>query len=154
MELWPSDIIWDVRNISSSVLLVLLIAAVGASAQDAFRVKVPDLKGKETKAVLSFNDIDKAIEIRMPKHEPVNIPYAAIETCSYQFTHERTAALTEAKVHWLEIDYHEGDAHKEIVVRMNVHNRIRILDALKEHTGIDAAIEGNADKRHRGMFSH
>jgi hypothetical protein len=30
---------------------------------------------------------------------------------------------------------------------MDKHNYLRILDALKAHTGIDAEILGNADKR-------
>ena len=136
------------KTIPSIFLSLLLLSAISATAQTAFRVKVPDLKGKETKAVLMFNDIGKTIQISPAKHVPVIIPYANIDKCSYQYTHERTAALTEAKVHWLEIDYHEGDAHKEIVVRMTPHNRIKILDALKAHTGIDAEVEGNADKRH------
>lgn len=145
----PSDIISGVKTISSAVLPFILFAAIGASGQSSFRVKVPDLKGKEAKAVLTFNDADNSIEIRPTKHVPVIIPYADIDRCAYQYTHERTAALTEAKVHWLEIDYHEGGEHKEIVVRMEKSNRIKILDELKRHTGIDAEIEGNADKRHR-----
>jgi len=135
-----------VKTISSVLLSFTLLTAIG-TAETAFRVEVPDLKGKEAKAILMFDDVTKSIEIRPTKHVPVVIPYANIEKCSYQYTHERTAALTEAKVHWLEIDYHEGDAHKEIVVRMSNSNRIKILDALKRYTGIDAEIEGNADKR-------
>lgn len=132
----------------ASLLLSFALLSTFAAAEIAYRVKVPDLKGKETKALLMFDDATKSIEIRPAKHVPVIIPYADIDKCSYQYTHERTAALTEAKVHWLEIDYHEGDAHKEIVVRMENSNRIKILDALKAHTGIDAEVEGNADKRH------
>jgi hypothetical protein len=131
------------------VLCCVLLTALGAVADASFRVKVPDLTGKETRAVLTFNDLDKRVEIRAAKHVPVIIPYANIEKASYQFTHERTVALTEGKAHWLEIDYHDGDAHKEIVVRMSSSTRIKILDALKSHVGIDADIEGNADKRHR-----
>jgi hypothetical protein len=131
------------------VLCCVLFTALGAVADASFRVKVPDLTGKETRAVLTFNDLDKKVEIRAAKHVPVIIPYANIEKASYQYTHERTVALTEGKAHWLEIDYHEGDAHKEIVVRMSSSTRIKILDALKSHVGIDADIEGNADKRHR-----
>lgn len=139
---------WTVKTIQWIVLSCVLLTASGAVADASFRVKVPDLTGKETRAVLTFDDLDKKIEIRTAKHQPVIIPYANIEKASYQYTHERTAALTEAKVHWLEIDYHEGDAHKEIVVRMSSNNRIKILDALKSHAGIDAQIQGNADKRH------
>jgi hypothetical protein len=138
-----------VKTIPSLLLSLALLSAV-AAADIGYRVKVPDLKGKETKAILIFNDASKSIEIRPAKRVPVIIPYADIDKCSYQYTHERTAAVAEAKVHWLEIDYHEGDAHKEIVVRMENSNRIKILDALKAHTGIDAEVEGNADKRRHG----
>lgn len=135
------------KTIPYVLLPLILFAAIGAAGQSSFHVKVPDLKGKETKAVLTFDDTNNTIEIRPAKHVPVIIPYADIDKCDYQYTHERTPALTEAKVHWLEIDYHEGAEHKEIVVRMEKSNRIKILDALKRHTGIDAEVEGNADKR-------
>jgi hypothetical protein len=138
-----------VKTIRWVALSCVVFTTISAVADASFRVKVPDLTGKETRAVLTFNDLDKKVEIRTAKHQPVIIPYANIEKASYQYTHERTPALTEGKVHWLEIDYHEGDAHKEIVVRMSSSTRIKILDALKSHVGIDADIEGNADKRHR-----
>lgn len=141
-----SAIISGVKTISALVLSCVLFTATGAIADASFQVKVPDLKGKEARAVITFNDLNKRIEIRAVRHVPVVIPYGNIDKCTYQYTHERTPALTEAKVHWLEIDYHEGDAHKEIVVRMG-GNRIKILDALKSHAGVDAEIEGNADKR-------
>jgi hypothetical protein len=138
-----------VKTIQWIVLSYVVLTATGAVADASFQVKVPDLTGKETRAVLTFDDLDKKIEIRTARHEPVIIPYANVDKALYQYTHERTAALTEGKVHWLEIDYHEGDAHKQIMVRMESHNHIKILDALKSHIGIDADIEGNADKRHR-----
>lgn len=141
--------ITHVKTIQWIALCCVLLTAVGAVADASFRVKVPDLTGKETRAVLTFDDLDKKIEIRAVRHQPVVIPYANIEKASYEYTHERTAALTQGKVHWLEIDYREGDAHKQIVVRMDGHTHIKILDALKSHCGIDADIKGNADKRHR-----
>lgn len=139
------------KILSSLFLIFIIFAAIGAEADVSFRVKVPDLKGKEARGVLTFNDLNKRVEIRAVKHVPVMIPYGNIEKCIYQYTRERTPALTEGKVHWLEIDYHDGDAHKEIVVRMAKGNRIKILDALKTHAGVDAEIEGNADKRHGGL---
>lgn len=137
-----------VKTIRWIALSCVLLTAIGAVADASFRVKVPDLTGKETRAVLTFDDLDKKIEIRAVKHQPVIIPYANVDKASYQYTHQRTATLTEGKVHWLEIDYHEGDAHKQIVVRMESHNHVKILDALKSHVGIDADIQGDADKRH------
>jgi hypothetical protein len=138
----------NVKTIQWIVLSCVLLAPIGAVADASFRVKVPDLTGKETRAVLTFDDLDKKIEIRTARHQPVIIPYANVEKASYEYTHERSVALTEGKAHWLEIDYHEGDAHKQIVVRMSGGSHVKILDALKSHCGIDADIQGNADKRH------
>jgi hypothetical protein len=55
--------------------------------------------------------------------------------------------FTKSKSHWLQIDYHEGAARKSYVVRMDKHEYIRILDAVKARTGKDAQVLGNADKR-------
>jgi 2-keto-3-deoxy-L-rhamnonate aldolase RhmA len=56
---------------------------------------------------------------------------------------------TEGKSHWLEVDYHLQDAaHKILVLQMQKRDYIRILDAVKAHTGVDVDLEGNANKRH------
>jgi hypothetical protein len=55
--------------------------------------------------------------------------------------------LMRAKSHWLEIDYHDQDIPKSFVLRMDKHEYLHILDALKSHAGIDTQILGNADKR-------
>ena len=121
---------------------------VCAAADSSFRVKVPDLNGRQASAVLTFDDQDKLLEIRSPRLTPVTIPYADIDQASYQYTKEHTVALTKEKIHWLEIDYHVKDARKVLVLHMGARDHIKILDALKAHTGIDAEVLGNADKRH------
>ena len=149
-------------------MLILVAANLGLADETSFsRVKVPNLKGKQTQAVLTFSDNDKAVEVRPLKGDPVNIPYAQIDKCSYEFTKKhriKTGAIvfftvsmpagaiimaTKARSHWLEIDYHEPDAPapKVFVLRMHKRDYIRILEALKAHTGLDAEILGNADKR-------
>ena len=55
--------------------------------------------------------------------------------------------LTKSKSHWLEIDYQEDNIRKSHVIRMDKHDYLRILEALKTHTGKDAEILGNANKR-------
>jgi hypothetical protein len=55
--------------------------------------------------------------------------------------------LTKSKSHWLEIDYREGEVPKSFFLRMDKHEYLRILDAVKAHTGKDAEVLGNADKR-------
>ena len=71
------------------------------------------------------------MEVRPAKGDAVNIPYSAIDKCSYEYTkkhriNEGTVAmaptgvgavlmLTKSKSHWLEIDYHEQDMLKAFV---------------------------------------
>lgn len=57
------------------------------------------------------------------------------------------AMLTKSRAHWLEIDYKTADLIKAYVIRMDKNVYIRILDAVKAHTGKDAEILGNANKR-------
>jgi hypothetical protein len=127
-------------------LLVILSATLGF-AQNSFRtIKMPNGKGKLIKAVLTFKDDDKAVEIRPVKGDAVSIPYSAIDKWAYEFTTERTVALTEGKTHWLEIDYHQQDMRKVLVLEMQKHDYIRILDAIKAHTGVDVDLEGKVNK--------
>lgn len=145
---------------------MLILAAVNVSLADEtsfHRVKVPHLKGKQINAVLTFSDKDKAVEVRPVKGDEVRIPYAEITKCSYEFTKRHrindftivtapagvgaAVMLTKYKSHWLEIDYREENIPKVFVLRMDKRNYIRILESLKAHTGIDAEILGNADKR-------
>lgn len=152
------------RKIVPYVLLTVIAASLGWADDTSFRrIEVADAKGRQIKAVLTFNDAHKAMEVQPAKGNLVSIPYAQIDQCSYEYTqhhrvNEATVAtapvgvgvvmmFTKSKSHWLEIDYHDGEQPHAFVLRMDKHNYIRILDALKAHTGIDAEILGNAKKR-------
>jgi hypothetical protein len=140
---------------SAFILLALLAAATfGLGEETSFRtVRMPDAKGKPKKAILTFSDNDKAVEVRSAKGgDSVSIPYSQIDKCAYEYTTERTVVLTDAKNHWLEIDYHDQDARKVLVLRMEKKDYLRILDAVKAHTGMDVGILGNADKRHEKIW--
>lgn len=162
-------------KIVSVVLLIALIgttlsANLCFAEETSFRkVKVPTLvKGKHTKqikAVLAFSDEHQAIEVYPVKGNTVTIPYSEIDKCSYEYTqkHRIKAGLivfftvdmpagvivmfTKSRSHWLEIDYRDKDMPKAYVVRMDKKNYIRILDAMRNHTGKEAEVLGNADKR-------
>ena len=125
----------------------LLIAVNYAVAADVSfnRVKVPTPSGKQVKSVLTFSDTDRAIEVRPVKGkiDPVNIPYAEISKCSYEITEMPT------RNHWLEIHYTHDQIPKTFVLHMDGRNYLRILDAIKSHTGQDAEVLGNAVKRGR-----
>ena len=145
-------------------LLLVFVARLGWADGGSFRrIEVPDPKGRQIKAVLTFNDGHKAVEVQPAKGAAVSIPYSQIDKCSYEYTqrhriNEGTIAtapvgvgvalmFTKSKSHWLEIDYHDEDRPHAFVFRMDKHEYIHILDALKAHTGIDADILGDAKKR-------
>jgi hypothetical protein len=133
-----------VKRIIFSALVIVALAALGLAEETSFRrVHVPNPKGKEIKAVLTFSDQNKAIEIHPAKGATVTIPYGQIDKCDYEYTDARMGDRN----HWLKIDYHDQDARQEFVVLMDKHEYLRILDALKAHTGIEAAVLGNAKKR-------
>ena len=157
-------------KIVSTFLLITITANIGFAEEMSFRrVQVPtSVKGKhikQVKAVLAFSDEHQAIEVYPAKGNTVSIPYAEIDKFSYEYTqkHRIKAGLivfvaidmpagviimfTKSRSHWLEIDYHEQEIPKAFVVRMDKKNYIRILDAVRSHTGKDAEVLGNADKR-------
>jgi hypothetical protein len=133
-----------VKRIISAALVIVVVAALGFAEETSFRrVHVPNLKGKQIKALLIFSDRDKAIEVHPAKGAAVTIPYGQIDKCDYEFT----LGVMGDKSHWLKIGYHDQDVPKEFVVLMDGREYLRILDALKSHTGIEAQVLGNANKR-------
>lgn len=157
------------RTLHSSLFLAFFIlgaVSLGHTEDESFqRVKVPDAKGKEITATLTFNDRHKAVEVRPIKGDAVTIPYSEIDTCSYEYTKQHRISegsvaavpiglgvvlmLTHSKSHWLEIDYEEQNIRKAYVLRMEKHDYLRILQAFEDHTGKNPEVLGNADKRRR-----
>ena len=146
------------------LFLASLVCVLCAAEETSFRhVRVPDAKGRQVNAVLTFSGNHKAVEVRPVKGTSVSIPYAVIDKFSYEFTKRHrinegtvmtapigvgaVAMLTKSRAHWLQIDYHEQDVPKAYVIRMDKKNYIHILDAIKAQTGKDPEILGNADKR-------
>jgi hypothetical protein len=143
---------------------VCLTSSLCFSEETSFRrIKVPDVKGRQIRAVLTFSDRNMVVEVRPEKGSDVRIPYSSIEKFSYEFTKQHrvnegtvltapigigaVAMLTKSRAHWLEIDYQDQDLPKAYVVRMDKKNYIRILDAIKAHTGKETEVLGNAKKR-------
>jgi hypothetical protein len=154
-----------VKKIVPVLILVLSLPAFLFAADESFsRIKVPDAQGKQIGAVLTFNDQNKALEVRPVKGNVLVIPYDRIAKFSYEYTKRHRVGegtlvtaplgigafmmLTKGKSHWLEIDYdNEQNIRKAYVLRMDKHDYLRILEAVKTHTGKDAEILGNANKR-------
>jgi hypothetical protein len=146
------------------VLFLLLAVCFGYGAENSFdRIRVPDAKGKLINATITFSDKTQAIVIRPIKGNVVTIPYAEIDRLAYEYTKRHRVSggsiatapigigavvmLTKAKSHWLEMDYQEDNIRKTYVIHMDKHDYLRILEAFKTHTGKDAEILGNANKR-------
>lgn len=147
------------------LLGLFLLTHLAVADETSFkRIKVPDPKGHQRKAILTFSDNDKAVEIRPLKGSAVDIPYAQIDRFSYEFTRKHRikqgaivmavsiaggaiVMMTRSRSHWLEIDYFDQQIPTAYVVRMDKHDYLHILEAVKTHTGKDAEILGNADKR-------
>jgi len=146
--------------------LILATANLTLAEDTSFpRVKVLDLSGKQSTASLTFNDTQKAILVRPVKGDDLSVPYGEIDKCSYQFTRKHriktgfiVAAIgavpiglvlmfTTSKVHWLEVDYHDQNTRKNVVLQMDKHKYPQILEAVKAHAGIEPEVEGNVDKR-------
>ena len=148
----------------SALLLVLTFVSLGPAAETSFqRIHVPDSKGKPISAVLTFDDHARAVVVQPAKGRTVTIPYSAIDKFVYEYTRKHqvsnanlatapigiglVAMAKKSRSHWLEIDYHDQKLPKLYVLRMDKRNYLRILEAVKQHTGKDAEILGNADKR-------
>jgi hypothetical protein len=153
-----------VRRTAPPILVFILLFSASFAEETTFhRIKAAGPKGEPVNATLTFSDDHKAIEINPVKGKAVSIPYSEIDNVSYEYTKKHrvtegsmitapvgigaVAMLTKSKVHWLEIHYIEEDIRKTYLVRMDKHNYLRILEALKKHTGKDAEVLGNADKR-------
>ena len=152
------------RKVRFLLTVVCLISSFCLAEETSFRhIKVPDAKGRQIHALLTFSDQNRAVEVRPDRGSDVRIPYSSIEKFSYEFTKKHRvnegtvlsapigigalAMLSKSRSHWLEIDYQDQDLPKAYVVQMDKKNYIRILDAIKTHTGKEAEILGNARKR-------
>lgn len=122
-------------------------------ADAAFRgVKVADAKGKQTDATLIFSDTNKNLLVRVADRDFLSIPYDQIDKFSYEYTKKHRVTqgaivmvaslgagaivmLTKSKSHWLYIDFHEQNASKSAVLRLDKREYKTIFEAVKTHTG-------------------
>jgi hypothetical protein len=148
------------------VALVVLLAAnsLGYAEDVSFsNVKLADAKGKQADAKLIFSDSTKSIVIRVSDRDLASIPYGSLDKLSYEYTKKHRIAsgavimvfslgagavvmLTKSKSNWLYIDFHEQDAKKTFVLKLEKKDLQKIFDAAKTHTGKEVIDLGNAGK--------
>jgi hypothetical protein len=118
------------------------------------KVKVADPTGKQVEARLVFSDANKNVVVRVAERDFVTVAYDHVDKISYEYTKKHRVTqgaivmvaslgagaivmLTKSKSHWLYIDFHEQNAPKSVVLRMDKKEYQNILDAVKTHTGKD-----------------
>jgi hypothetical protein len=115
-------------------------------------VKVADAKGKQTDALLLFNETSKKLVVRVADQDFVAVPYDQLDKFSYEYTKKHRVTqgaivmvaslgagaivmLTKSKSHWLYIDFHDQNVPKSVVLRMDKNEYKSICEAVKTHTG-------------------
>ncbi|GAC1621040.1 MAG: hypothetical protein PVS2B2_06920 [Candidatus Acidiferrum sp.] len=154
-----------VKKIILVFLMTLAIVNLSFAEETAFRgVKVADAKGKQTDATLIFSDNNKNVVVRVADQDFVTIPYEHVDKFSYEYTkkHRITQGaivmvaslgagaivmLTKSKSHWLYIDFHEQNAPKSLVLRMDKNEYKNIIEAAKTHTGKEVQFLENASAK-------
>ncbi len=152
---------------ATSVIAIILLVAVGVSfgEETAFNgCKLADVKGKQAEARLIFSDDAKSVIVRSLDRDIAKIPYADIDKVSYDYAKKHRVTqgaivmvaslgagaivmLTKSKSHWLYIDFHEQNAPKSLVLRMDKNEYKKIFEAVKTHTGKDVEFTGEAAKQ-------
>lgn len=152
------------KRVIAFVLTMLVTGNFGLAEETAFRgVKLADAKGKQADASLIFSDNNKDVVVRVADRNVATIPYDQIDKFSYEYTkkHRITQGaivmvaslgagaivmLTKSKNHWLYVDFHEQNAPKCLVLRMDKHEYQKIFEAVKTHTGKEVEFLGDAKK--------
>ena len=146
------------KRMLSLMLAGLFLSGVTFGEDATFsKVKVADPTGKQVDARLVFSDGNKNVVVRVAERDFVTVPYDHVDKFSYEYTKKHRVTqgaivmvaslgagaivmLTKSKSHWLYIDFHEQDAPKSVVLRMDKKEYQNILDAVKAHTGKDVVM--------------
>src|SRR5579864_4078752 len=160
------------KAVSIVALFLMVAVTVSFGEETAFNgCKLADVKGKQAEARLIFSDEAKSVIVRSMDRDVVSIPYDNIDKFSYDYAkkHRITQGaivmvaslgacaivmLTKSKSHWLYIDFHEQNAPKSMVLRMDKHEYKSIIEAVKTHTGKDVEFLGDVRQKSKQNENH
>jgi hypothetical protein len=149
------------RNLLTLCMAIAVAASTCYAEDVTYGVKLADAKGKQADAKLILEDSHHDLLIRVSGRDFVDIPYDHLDKFSYEYTKKHritqgaivmvaslgagaVVMMTKSKSHWLYVDYHDGDAPKTIVLRMEKGQYKKICNAVEEHTGKTVQYEGDA----------
>ncbi len=141
-----------IRIPSMFALLVYLAAGATAGEVSFPNTKLADVKGKQADVNLTFNDVSKEVLVDVATRNLVTIPYATIDKMSYEYSkHHRIKQgavvmvvslgagailmLTSSKSHWFTIEYHDGAARKDLVLRVDKRDFKSVIRTAERQTG-------------------
>jgi hypothetical protein len=137
-------------------LLCSVASAVGpaAAAHDATfeKTRYSSVKNpKEEYVALTITDSKILIRSKQTNGLSLEIPYAAIDSLSYEVAARHRVAegaalgslllmTTKTKSHWLDIEYREGDAKETTILRLDKTEYEKVLAALAAKSGKQIAM--------------
>lgn len=154
------------RKLLPFALTVLFVLRNVAYSEDMSfeHCRLTDAKGAQAKATLVFRDSFKDVAIQAAARESISIPYENLDKITYDYSkkHRITKGaillavtpfgagglvmLTKSKSNWLNIDFHDQDGKKTVVLKLEKRDLERIFDAFKTHTGKEVVRLGEAGK--------
>src|SRR5262249_48757579 len=147
-------------------LICVVLTSLTAAGEDVVirDVQVPSAKEELTNASLTFSDSENKVQVRITDGRFEALPYSQIDTISYEYTKKHRLkqgvgigmlspatgiiiAFTKSKNHWMEIDFHDKDATRAFVLKLDKHDYQKVCDAAKAHTGKEVAQLGKTDAK-------
>lgn len=135
--------------------LGIAVAAPSGQAQDVtfHKTRYSSVKQpKESEVALTVTDSKIAIQGKKENGVSVEIPFSAIDAMSYELASRHRVQegagvmllspgvgavlmATKTKSHWLDIEYHEGGAKQQMILRLDKSEYENVLSTLEARTG-------------------
>jgi len=133
----------------AALCLAVVTLAPTVQAQDATFGKTRYSSAKQPKeADVVLTVADSKILVKGKKENGINmeIPFSSIDSMSYEVAARHRVAegamlgslllmTTKTKSHWLDIEYHEGDAKQLTTLRLDKSEFKKVIATLEEKTG-------------------
>ena len=137
----------------SLLLLLFWFTTLVAGQEISFKdIQFPAADGSLTKAKLTFDDVGKQVMVRVSDGRVFNVAYRQIDKIGYEYSKKHRIkngaevavlspgtgailAFTKSRNHWLEIDFHDQNSSKVLILKLSKHDYQQVCEAAKSHSG-------------------
>lgn len=143
------------RRLAEVFCLALVTLAPANQAQDMTFKKTrysSVRQPKESDVALTITDSKIMIKGKKENGITVEIPYSSIDSMTYELSARHRVGegagvmllspatgavmmLTKTKSHWLDVEYHDGEAKQEMILRLDKSEYEKVLSTLEARTG-------------------